>query len=84
VDRSRNAAGFIKLLSLPNRSSATPTPNSPEQVRLPFQNSYGFNKDAKVLRYEDNNREARDFVKTFSRDRKLESLPFGRYFVKKK
>lgn len=49
---SRNAAGFIKLLALPNRATAIPTPNSPEQVRLPFQNSYGFNKDAKVLRYD--------------------------------
>jgi uncharacterized protein (TIGR02266 family) len=38
----------------------------------------------KVLRYEDNNREAREFVKTFNRDKKLGALPFGRYFVKKK
>jgi uncharacterized protein (TIGR02266 family) len=38
----------------------------------------------KVLRYEENNREAREFVKTFQRDKKLNSLPFGRYFVKKK
>jgi uncharacterized protein (TIGR02266 family) len=38
----------------------------------------------KVLRYEESNREAREFVKTFQRDKKLSSLPFGRYFVKKK
>ena len=49
---SRNAPAFIKLLAIPNRASASPTPNVPEQVRLPFQNSYGFNKDAKVLRYD--------------------------------
>jgi uncharacterized protein (TIGR02266 family) len=38
----------------------------------------------KVLQYEDNNREARDFVRTFQREQKLNALPFGRYFVKKK
>jgi hypothetical protein len=38
----------------------------------------------RALRYEENNREARDFVKSFHRDRKLNALPFGRYFTKKK
>jgi hypothetical protein len=38
----------------------------------------------KALRYEENNREAREFVKNFQRDKKLNSLPFGRYFLKKK
>lgn len=38
----------------------------------------------KALRYEENNREAREFVKNYMRERKLNSLPFGRYFVKKK
>ncbi len=38
----------------------------------------------KVLRYEDGNREAREFVRAFQRDKKLSSLPFGRYFMKKK
>jgi uncharacterized protein (TIGR02266 family) len=38
----------------------------------------------KALRYEENNREAREFVKNFQRDKKLNALPFGRYFVKKK
>jgi hypothetical protein len=49
---SRNAPAFLKLLALPDRSLASPTPNSPELVRYPFQNAYGFNKDAKVLRYD--------------------------------
>jgi hypothetical protein len=38
----------------------------------------------KVLHYEDNNREAREYVKTYARDKKLNALPFGRYFTKKK
>lgn len=39
---------------------------------------------AKALTYDENNREARDYVRDFQRDRKLNALPFGRYFVKKK
>ena len=38
----------------------------------------------KALAYDENNREARDYVKTFQREQKLNSLPFGRYFMKKK
>jgi Tfp pilus assembly protein PilZ len=38
----------------------------------------------KVLRYDENNREARDFVKTFQREKKLNAIPFGRYFTTKK
>lgn len=38
----------------------------------------------KALRYDENNREARDYVRAYQRERKLNSLPFGRYFTKKK
>ena len=38
----------------------------------------------RALRYDENNREAREFVRTHSRDKRLASLPFGRYFVGKK
>jgi uncharacterized protein (TIGR02266 family) len=38
----------------------------------------------KALTYDENNREARDYVRTFQRDQKLNALPFGRYFLKKK
>jgi hypothetical protein len=38
----------------------------------------------KVLRYDESNREARDFVKTFQREKKLNAIPFGRYFTTKK
>ena len=39
---------------------------------------------AKALTYDENNREARDYVRSFQRDQKLNALPFGRYFTKKK
>ena len=47
---NQNAAGFIKLLSFPNRALASPTPGSPELVRYPFQDTYKFNKNAEVAR----------------------------------
>lgn len=37
-----------------------------------------------VLMYDPDHREAREFVRTHQRDKKLSSLPFGRYFTKKK
>lgn len=37
-----------------------------------------------VLQYEPDQREAREFVRTHQRDKRLSSLPFGRYFTKKK
>jgi hypothetical protein len=37
-----------------------------------------------ALQYDQDNREAREFVKNHRRDKKLHSLPFGRYFTTKK
>jgi len=37
-----------------------------------------------VLAVDENNHEAREAVRTFHRNKRLSSLPFGRYFVKKK
>jgi hypothetical protein len=37
-----------------------------------------------ALRYDEDNREAREFVRTHQREKKLQSIPFGRYFSKKK
>jgi hypothetical protein len=37
-----------------------------------------------LLSIDAENREAREFVRTHTRDQKLNSLPFGRYFTKKK
>ena len=44
------AAAFSKLLSTAYRSGAVQTPNSPDAVRVPFQDTYRFNKDQKALR----------------------------------
>jgi uncharacterized protein (TIGR02266 family) len=37
----------------------------------------------KALQYDESNREAREFVRTFAREKRLAGLPFGRYFSKK-
>ena len=47
---SRNAPAFLKVLSAFDRSGGIPVANSPQLVRVPFQDSYKFNKNAKVLR----------------------------------
>jgi hypothetical protein len=39
---------------------------------------------ALALAYDEENREAREYVRTHRRDKKLNSIPFGRYFTKKK
>jgi uncharacterized protein (TIGR02266 family) len=38
----------------------------------------------RALQLDEGNREARDFVRNYHRDKKLNALPFGRYFVSKK
>ena len=38
----------------------------------------------KALEFDESNREAREFVRTHHRDKRLNALPFGRYFVSKK
>ncbi len=38
----------------------------------------------KALTHDESLREARDFVRNFHRDKRLNALPFGRYFMKKK
>jgi hypothetical protein len=38
----------------------------------------------KALEYDESNREARDFVRNHHRDKRLNALPFGRYFTTKK
>jgi uncharacterized protein (TIGR02266 family) len=39
---------------------------------------------ALALPYDEENREAREYVRVHRRDKKLNSIPFGRYFTKKK
>ncbi len=47
---SRNAPAFLKILSAFDRSGGQAVANSPQLVRVPFLDSYKFNKNAKVLR----------------------------------
>jgi hypothetical protein len=48
----RNAAAFVRVMSFLDRSGAPGTPGSPELVRYPYQQQYGFRKDGKVVRYD--------------------------------
>ena len=74
---NQNAPAFIKILSLANRSSASPTPNSPELVRLPFQDTYKFNKNAKVLRVDYNISPSMNFFFRWADDAQQEQQGVG-------
>ena len=47
---SKNAVGFLNVLNRLDRNGAPDTPNVPESVRVPLNDSYLFNKNAKVAR----------------------------------
>ncbi len=47
---SRNASAFLKVIGGANYAGLSGTPNVPETVRSFFQDTYRFNKEAKVLR----------------------------------
>jgi hypothetical protein len=47
---NRNAPAFIKMLNFVSRAGAPQTPGIPEQVRVPFQPTYKFDKNAEVAR----------------------------------
>ncbi len=47
---SRNAPAFLKVMSFFDVSGDPGTPGIPEQVRHPYQQEYGFRKDANVAR----------------------------------
>jgi hypothetical protein len=51
---NQNAPAFIKMLNFVSRAGATPTPGSPEQVRIPFSPTYAFHKNAEVARVDYN------------------------------
>jgi hypothetical protein len=51
---SAQIGAFTKLLSGAYRTGFTGTPNTPESVRVPFQDTYRFNKDQKALRVDYN------------------------------
>ena len=51
---SSQAAAFQKLLGTAYRGAFTQTPNTPDSVRVPFQDTYRFDKDQKALRVDYN------------------------------
>lgn len=47
---SRNAPAFIKIMNRIDRSLWTPTPNAPEQMRIPLRDSYQLRKNQDIAR----------------------------------
>src|SRR6476646_8206290 len=51
---SRNAGGFLKILSAVDRSAGQAIANSPELIRVPLNDTYAYRKDQKALRVDYN------------------------------
>ncbi len=47
---AKNTPGFLKVINAINRQRGVPVPGSPDVVRIPFQDTYSFNKNAEVVR----------------------------------
>jgi hypothetical protein len=74
---NRNAPAFIKMLNFVSRAGAPQTPGVPETVRVPFQPSYGFNKNAKVLRVDYNISPSMNFFFRWADDAQRETQDIG-------
>jgi hypothetical protein len=74
---SRNTPAFIRVLSFFDTAGAPGTPNIPEQVRFPYQQQYGFRKDAKVLRYDWSINEKMNFFFRWADDSQRETQDLG-------
>jgi hypothetical protein len=74
---SRNAPAFIKVLNFFDRSGAPATPGSPELVRFPYQQQYGFRKDAEVLRFDYAMNEKMNFFFRWADDSQRETQALG-------
>ena len=74
---NRNAPAFIKMLNFVSRAGAPPTPNIPEQVRVPFQPTYKFNKNAKVARVDYNISPNMNFFFRWADDAQREEQDIG-------
>ncbi len=74
---NQNAAAFIKLLNIPNRALASPTPGVPETVRFPFQDTYTFNKNAEVARVDYNINPNMNFFFRWANDAQQEQQGVG-------
>jgi len=51
---AKNTPAFLKVINQLNYASGTPIPGQPDVVRVPYQDTYSFNKNAKVLRVDYN------------------------------
>ncbi|MBI3473799.1 MAG: carboxypeptidase regulatory-like domain-containing protein [Candidatus Solibacter usitatus] len=74
---SRNAPAFVKVLSFFDRSGAPGTPGSPELVRYPYQQQYGFTKDGKVARIDWNLSSKLNFFFRWADDSQREEQGLG-------
>jgi hypothetical protein len=74
---SRNAPAFLKVMSFFNVAGAPGTPNIPETVRFPYQQQYGFRKDANILRYDWNINEKMNFFFRWADDSQRETQELG-------
>ena len=74
---NRNAPAFIKLLNFVNRAGAPQTPGIPEQVRVPFQPTYKFNKNGKVGRVDYNINPNMNFFFRWADDAQREEQDIG-------
>lgn len=74
---ARNAPGFLNVMKFFNVAGDPGTPGSPELVRHSYQQQYGFEKDAKVLRVDYNISEKMNFFFRWADDAQQETQALG-------
>ncbi|MDQ6676803.1 MAG: Plug and carboxypeptidase regulatory-like domain-containing protein [Acidobacteriota bacterium] len=74
---NQNAPAFLKMLNFINRAGAPQTPNTPEQVRVPFAPAYKFDKNAKVARVDYNVSPKMNFFFRWADDAQQEQQDIG-------
>ena len=74
---NKNAPAFLKMLNFVSRAGAPQTPGTPEQVRVPFQPTYKFNKNGKVGRVDYNISPNMNFFFRWADDAQREEQDIG-------
>jgi hypothetical protein len=74
---SKNAPAFLKVLNSLDRSKATPTPNAPQQVRVPMRETYQLKKDSELLRADWNLNPRNNLFFRWADDKQWERDAFG-------
>ncbi|MSV30520.1 MAG: hypothetical protein EXQ52_17520 [Bryobacterales bacterium] len=74
---SRNAAGFLNILGRIDRSPGVQVPNTPEALRIPYQDTYTFHKNQKVARVDWNISSKTNFFFRWADDAQNESQQLG-------